>query len=229
MQSRDENGSQLTQEDALPEIPLPTWQWYFGPLGSSLSIISGFAAYFAPLLETEVPRWIWIGIGTTLVLLFVLVPLFLYVKRACQAVRARHRQYPIACAYGRGRDNELEQRGSELQQAQQRVNEILPYVSVFEIKHVIYETVGANEGEIYIVVAKSSEVSLEVGDNLRAVDEVNGQLMGVFEISREREQEYFAKVLEIEPTWKGSIFADGQRQQYPPVNLAIQFAGRRSS
>lgn len=164
-----------------------------------------------------------------LVLLFVLVPLVLYVKRAYQAVRARHRQYPIACAYGRERDSKLEQRDSELEKAQQRVDEILPYVSVFAIKHVIYEAVGANKGTVYIVLAKSDEVSLEVGDNLQVVDTENGQHQGVFKISQEREQEYLAEELEVEPMWLGSIYADGQRQQYPPVGFIVKLMERRSS
>jgi hypothetical protein len=136
-------------------------------------------------------------------------------------VRARYRQYPIARAYG-------VQATAELEKSQQRVNEILPYISAFELKHVIYEQTGADTQDVYIIVAKTEEVHLQIGDHLRVTDETDDRPMGVFKVQRERQHDYFALGLEMDPIWLGSVHEDGRRQQYPPMNAVVRLI-RRSS
>jgi hypothetical protein len=120
----------MTQENVLPEIAGPRWEWVLGKLGIPVSIILGFLSflsYYAEFLTQVIPDWVWIGAGTILVLLWVLTPFVLYIWQGLKAVRARYRQYPIACAYGK-------RTGEELEEAQQRIYEILPYANVFELK-----------------------------------------------------------------------------------------------
>lgn len=209
----------MTQEDALPEITWPRWEWVLDRRGFSVSSIFGVLSFFAAFLIEAIPTWIWISVGTVLVLLWLLVPLVLYARRAYQAVRARYRQYPIARDYARRKDRELEQ-------AQRRVSEILPYVSVFQLKNVLYETVEPGTPEIYIVVEKTNEVRLEVGDKLQVIDERDEKLMGVFEVRREREQDYFALGMEVDANWAGLVHQEGRREQYPPVNAVARLVRR---
>lgn len=223
VQANQSSSSPTAQDDALPEIAWPHWEWVLDKWGISISVILGIISYFIPFLadEATVPNWIWVGGGTVLLFLGLAIPTILYMVRAFKTVRARYRQYPVACAYGRRTRGELEE-------TQQRVNEILPYVSVFEIKDVILEWSDQETYDVYIVVSKVEEIHLKVGDNLQVIDETDDRQMGIFRVHREREQDYFALKVEIDPMWLGSIREDGRREQYPPMNAIVRLKQRGS-
>ena len=66
----NQSGSvQATEEDALPEIAWPRWEWVLGMRGIAVATMLGVLSYFTPLLTREVPRWAWLTVGTILVLL----------------------------------------------------------------------------------------------------------------------------------------------------------------
>lgn len=212
---------QKRQDDALPDIAAPRWEWVLDERGIIPATILGVLSYFAPFFTEQGPIWVWIGVGTILVFLWLLIPFAVYIWRGFKAVHARYRQYPIACAYGI-------QAATELEEEQQRVNEILPYISAFELRHVIYEQTGLDTQDLYIVVAKIKEVHLQMGDHLRVIDETDGRPMGVFRVQRERQDDYFALGLEVDPMWLGSVRQDGRREQYPPMNAVARLMQRSS-
>jgi hypothetical protein len=134
-------------------------------------------------------------------------------------VQSRYHQYPTACAYG-------EHASRELEAAKQRVDEILPYVSVFELKNVIFEPISPGTNEIFIVVSKHEEVHLQVGDNLQIVDESDERSMGTFLIRQVRQNDYYAIAVDIDSAWEGYIRQEARREQYPPMNAVARLIRR---
>lgn len=208
----------LQPDSVPPELDWPQWEWVLGKATGSLAFLFGLLSYFVPLLG-KIPPLFWLTLGTVLVLLWLVVPLGWYLIRAAHVAYRRCRQYPKASAYAK-------EQNRELSQARARLEEVLPYISFFEVKDVLYECVVQGHRKMYIVVAKHEETKLYRGDTLQVLGVEDDKRWGTFTVTQDREHDYYALGIDVDPLWRGSVYQDGSRQQYPPPGVVAKLVQR---
>jgi len=130
----------------------------------------------------------------------------------------------IAIAKARNYDRlhqSLENKSIEATKAQETLLNLIKEMKErrkFEISKVLFY-----QEQLYIVLNKRPDLSLELGSNVVVIDSSNGNTMGEFEVTEIKKNEYNARCNGyIDPVWSGWVHQQ-KKSEYspPPYTIAI--------
>jgi uncharacterized protein YuzE len=112
------------------------------------------------------------------------------------------------------------QRSEDITHLRQTILNLIQEITVGRVVEVI--NVQYYKERLYISIKKAEE-KLSLGDEIRVIDTEEGYVMGVFEVSEERDVEYIARsTAYISPMWMGYIHQMGNAESSaPPGTMAI--------
>jgi hypothetical protein len=199
----------MSQDSLPPRLEKPQWQW-LPRLLELVPFLLGFVLLFFPTLIDSWVRW---PIGVVLMSAPVSVPALIWLCKAGRVAFQRVRHY--SCLYEYAQST-----GADLTQAQRRIYGFLQR----QVETRASEITGAchRDGKLYITLKKHRGRRLAKGDSLLVLDNEDGKLMGEFEVTEVRADEYYAVgVNAVDPVWLGRVRQQGETRMLPGM-VAIQ-------
>ena len=192
-----------TQELQPKELEWPRLKWQSEMWFALIPFVLGFIVFLFPNLSGD-EKYIQLRFIIGIPLLFspLLVPLTIWGIRILNNAMLRIDEYPRIFAL-------LVKVRSELRQLNQNFMDLVQSTSNqhrFEIlKASVYEK------QYFIVVKKTANPLLKTDDTLIVVDVADKKRMGNFQVTEERENEYYAQNIgNIDPVWSGYIRQRGE-------------------
>jgi hypothetical protein len=192
-----------------PALRLPEWQWTDKRL-SFASMLLGMLAYFVPLISGIANR-VWLIAGVVLISLVLVIPMFKWTARTCVVLVARAKSYPQVAAYAK-------EQNIKLLEANRRLSSAMPLDYRFEIHRVLFD----QHSKMYVVIKKRQDFHLAVGDKLWIVDmadledSVEQRILGTFQVSEVRTDDYYACEVNVTKSW-GELFRNEGRAEMMPT------------
>ena len=214
--------------------PRWTWhgsEWWFATLGTLFSLL----IFVYPGLSGHRlgPR---IAIA---VLAFVLAPLLaltiIHLFKTCGVLRSRMASYNHLHQVIGDKDRLLESRSQELsdiieqkdRQIAQAQAIILELWEIAGIRKVEIEKTVLYNGQLYVVLRKRRGLRLVVSHKVTVLDINTGGVMGIFEVTEERGNEYWAKSSGVvDAVWLGFVQQSGNTQAPPPPETVAFYVPR---
>lgn len=180
------------------EYPKFHWRWEFW-----LTFISYLFIIWAPELTIKI----------ILFLIPIIVPTVFWFAKVMLIIIKRARFYPQAYRH-------LQFVNQNLRDLQKEFAEVVlkgKAESILEISRAAYL-----KGNLYLTLLKFKGITLNVGDEVTVIDKQDIKLMGVFEITQLRKNEYYAKgVKEVDRLWLGFVQQNGEVNTFPDLVAII--------
>ena len=199
-----------------PKIKWPRWvwrdsAWWLTVFGTVFAVI----VYVQPSVSSH-SFWVRVSIALgVFVLSSILLLAMEHLVKACSVAFRRIRAYE-------GLHEIAEQQIQHNAKAQEVILKLLQELTAgrkFEIEKTLYY----NE-TLYISIRKKRGARLQEGDMVTVINAQDGGIMGMFEVSEVRSDEYRARVADyIDPVWLGFVHQDGRAETSAPPNAAAFF------
>jgi len=200
----------MIESNSFFKYPWPHWKklnsgWWLTAIGTLIAII---LFLFPTILSIE----FWIKSVVILILVFspLLISSLIFLCKVITVTLRRILNYSKLL-------NEYQLKICELENAKKMILNLLKELT--PIQRFNIEKVILYDKKLFIHIQKKKEMKLENGYKLGVFDLLEGNLMGLFKITEERNNEYIAQNFDyISPVWLGYIHQTGTVESTAPPN-----------